>query len=170
VPALADQGLFLGSESSFYRVLQQVEQCHQRGRARPPQEPRTVPRLTADRPNQVWSWDISFLPTMVRGVWLYFFLVVYVWIRKEVAWYVTEVESADIAADMVQRACLMECYRRPSGFGSYQCQQQPLILHADNGNGMRAATLESLLVEMGVLRSFSPPRVSNHNPYSESLF
>lgn len=83
---------------------------------------------------------------------------------------VAEVESADIAADLVQRACLKERYRRPSGFGSHQCHQPPLILHADNGNAMRGATLESRLEEMGVLRSFSRPRVSNDNPYSESLF
>ncbi len=59
-----------GSESSFYRVLHQAGQCHRRGRARLPQEPRSVPRLRADGTNQVWSWDISFLPTTVRGVWL----------------------------------------------------------------------------------------------------
>jgi len=170
VPALADQGLFIGSESSFYRVLHQAGQCHRRGRARLPQEPRSVPRLRADRPNALWSWDITFLPTTVRGVWLYLYLVVDVWSRKVVAWDVAEVESAQIAADLVQRACLKERYRRPSGFGSRQCQKQPLILHADNGNAMRGATLESRLEEMGVLRSFSRPRVSNDNPYSESLF
>jgi putative transposase len=170
VPALSDQKLFIGSESSFYRVLHQAGQCHRRGRARLPQEPRSVPRLRADGPNQVWSWDITFLPTTVRGVWLYLYLVVDVWSRKVVAWDVAEVESAQIAADLVQRACLKERYHRPSGFGSRQCQQQPLILHADNGNAMRGATLESRLEEMGVLRSFSRPRVSNDNPYSESLF
>ena len=134
VPALADQKLFIGSESSFYRVLHQAGQCHRRGRARLPQEPRSVPRLRADRPNTLWSWDITFLPTTVRGVWLYFYLVVDVWSRKVVAWDVAEVESAQIAADLVQRACLKERYRRPSGFGSRQCHQPPLILHADNGN------------------------------------
>jgi transposase InsO family protein len=103
-------------------------------------------------------------------VWLYLYLVVDVWSRKVVAWDVAEVESAQIAADLVQRACLKERYRRPSGFGSRQCHQPPLILHADNGNAMRGATLESRLEEMGVLRSFSRPRVSNDNPYSESLF
>ena len=86
-----------------------------------------------------------------------------------VAWDVVEVESAQIAADLVQGAGLRERYHRPSGFGSRQCQQQPLILHADNGNTMRGATLESRPEEMGVLRSFSRPRVSNDNPYSESL-
>jgi transposase len=121
VPALADQGHYIGSESSFYRVLHQAGQCQRRGRARPPQAARTVPRLRADGPNQLWSWDITYLPTTVRGVWLY-------------------------------------------------PHQQPLILHADNGNAMRAAKLESRLEELGVLRSFSRPRVSNDNPYSESLF
>jgi transposase InsO family protein len=87
-----------------------------------------------------------------------------------VAWDVAEVESAEIAAELVQRACLKERYCRPRGFGSRQSHQQPLILHADNGNAMRAATLESRLGELGVLRSFSRPRVSNDNPYSESLF
>jgi len=170
VPALADQGLYIGSESSFYRVLHQAGQCHRRGRARLPQEPRSVPRLRADGPNRLWSWDITFLPTTVKGVWLYLYLVVDVWSRKVVAWDVAEVESAEIAADLVQRACLKERYRRPSGFGSRQCHQRPLVLHADNGNAMRGATLESRLEEMGVLRSFSRPRVSNDNPYSESLF
>jgi transposase InsO family protein len=170
VPALADQGLFIGSESSFYRVLHQAGQCHRRGRARLPQEPRSVPRLMADRPNAVWSWDITYLPTTVRGVWLYLYLVIDVWSRKVVAWDVAEMESADIAAVLVQRACLRERYRRPSGFGANKSTHQPLILHADNGNAMRAATLEARLEELGVLRSFSRPRVSNDNPFSEALF
>ena len=170
LPALADQGLFIGSESSLYRVLHQAGQCHRRRRARLLQEPRSVPRLRGDRPNAVWSWDISFLPTTVRGVWLYLYLVLDIWSRKVVAWDVAEVESAEIAADLVQRACLRERYRRPSGFSSHQCPKQPLILDADNGNAMRGATLESRLEEMGVLRSFSRPRVSNDNLYSESLF
>ena len=137
VPALADQGHYIGSESSFYRVLHQAGQCQRRGRARPPQAARTVPRLRADGPNQLWSWDITYLPTTVRGVWLYLYLVIDVWSRKVVAWDVAEVESAEIAAELVQRACLKERYYRPRGFGSRQSQQQPLILHADNGNAMR---------------------------------
>ena len=93
-----------------------------------------MPRLRADGPNQVWSWDISFLQTTVRGVWLYLYLVVDVWSRKVVAWDVAEVESSEIAAELVQRACLKERYHRPIGFGSSQCHQPPLILHADNGS------------------------------------
>ena len=101
VPALADQGLYIGSESSFYRVLHQAGQCHRRGRARMPQEPRSVQRLMADGPNRVWSWDISFLPTTVRGVWLYLYVLVDVWSRKVWAWDVAEVESSEIAAELV---------------------------------------------------------------------
>jgi transposase InsO family protein len=88
--------------------------------------------------------------------------VIDVWSRKVVAWDVAEREDPAIAADVVSRACLRERISRR--------RKQPLILHADNGNAMRAATLESRLEELGVLRSFSRPRVSNDNPYSESLF
>jgi putative transposase len=121
-----------------------------------------VPRLRAAGANQVWSWDITYLPTTVREIWLYLYLVIDVWSRKGVAWDVAEREDPAIAADLVSRACLREriCKgRRP-----------PLILHADNGNAMRAAALESRLEERGGLRYFSRPRVSNDNPYSESLF
>jgi transposase InsO family protein len=120
-----------------------------------------VRRLEARGPNEVWSWDITYLPTSVRGVWLYLYLVIDVWSRKVVAWDVADREGAQIAADLVSRACLRE--RISKG-------RRLLILHADNGNAMRAATLESRLEELGVLRSFSRPRVSNDNPYSESLF
>jgi transposase InsO family protein len=136
--------------------------CIRRGRARQPQQPRPVPRLEARGPNEVWSWDITFLPTSVRGVWLYLYLVIDVWSRKVVAWDGADRVEAQIAADLVGRACLRE--RISKG------RRQPLILHADNGNAMRAATLESRMEELGVLRSFSRPRVNNDNPYSESLF
>jgi transposase InsO family protein len=162
VPVLADRSRYIGSERSFYRVLLDHGQAHRRGRARPPQEPWPVPRLRAAGPNEVWSWDITYLPTTVRGVWLYLYLVIDVWSRKVVAWDVAEREDPATAADLVSRACLRE--RISKG------RSQPLILHADNGNAMRAATLESRLEELGVLRSFSRPKVSNDNPYSESLF
>jgi putative transposase len=95
-------------------------------------------------------------------VWLYLYLVIVIWSRKVVAWDVAEREDPAIAANLVSRACLRERIRKG--------RKQPLILHADNGNAKRAATLEARLEELGVLRSFSRPRVSNDNHCSESLF
>ena len=85
-------------------MLNDNSQVHRRGRAKPPQEPRPVPRLEARGANEVWSWDITYLPTSVRGVWLYLYLVIDVWSRKVVAWDVAEREDAQIAADLVSRA------------------------------------------------------------------
>jgi len=115
--------LYIGSERSFYRILHAHSQVHRRGRARPPQKPRPVPRLSAIAPNQLWSWDITYLPTTVRGIWLYLYLVIDVWSRKVVAWDVAEREDPAIAADLVSRAYLRE--RISKG------RKQPLILHAD---------------------------------------
>lgn len=162
VPAPADQGLYIGSEIGFYRVLHTHGQVQRRGRARQPPEPRAVPRLRAAGANQVWSWDITYQPTTVRGIWLYLYLVIDVWSRMVVAWDVHEREDPAIAADLVSRACLRERFSKT--------RKQSLILHADNGNAMRAATLDSRLEELGVLRSSMSPRVSNDNPYFESLF
>ena len=121
----------------------------------------------------MWSWDIFYLAITVSGIWLYLYLVIDVWSRlpgrrpacrrhKVVAWDVDTREDPAIATVLVSRACLRERISKT--------RKQPLFLHADNGNAMRGATLESRLEELGVLRSFSRPRVSNDNPYSESLF
>jgi len=162
VPDLADQGLYIGSESSFYRGLHAHRPVHRRGRTRQPQEPRPGPRLRVVVANRVWSWDIAYLPTTVRGIWLYLYLVIDVWSRKVVAWDVDEREDPAIEAELMSRAC----QRERIGKG----RKQPLILYADNDNAMRAATLESRLEELGVLRLFSRSCVSNDNSYSESLF
>ena len=121
-----------------------------------------MPRLSAAGPNEVWSWDITYPPTAVRGVWLYLYLVIDVWSHKVVASDGAELEDPAIAPDLMSWVCLRERISR--------ARKQPLIIRADNGNAMRAATLESRLEELGLLRSFSRPRVSNDNPYSESLF
>ena len=135
VPVLADRGFFIGSERSFYRVLHAHGQAHRRGRARLPQEPRAVPRLRADGPNQVWSWDISYLPTSVKGIWLYLYLVIDVWSRKVVAWDVEVCEDPKLAANLVTRACLRERIGKR--------RLQPMILHADNGNALAAGFSKS---------------------------
>lgn len=162
VPDLADQGRYLASESSLYCVLHAHQQVQRHGRARPPRAPRPVPRRLVDGPNQLRSWDITYLPTGVRGVWLYLYLVVDVWSRKIVAWDVHDREDADLAAQLISWACIRERISKR--------RQRKMVLHADNRGAMRAATLEVRLEGLGVLRSFSRQRVSNDNPFSEALF
>ncbi len=158
VPALADEGRYLASESTFYRVLKAAGQQHHRGRSHKPQ--RKVPSThCATRPNQVWCWDITWIPGPVRGLFFYLYLIVDLYSRKVVGWEVYEAESSDLAAALVKRACLAE------GMAT-----RPMILHSDNGSPMKGATLMETLHRLGITPSFSRPRVSNDNAYAESLF
>lgn len=159
VPALADEGLYLASESTCYRVQQRRGLRRQpRGTVRrAPTRARTV--HTATGPNQVWSWDITWLPTTVRGRYLYLYLMMDVWSRRIVGWTVEEHESADLAAALFRRTCAM-----------HQLDPHGLVLHSDNGSAMRGATMLATLQALGVVASFSRPHVSDDNPYSEALF
>jgi len=85
VPALADQGRHLASESSFYRVLRDAKQMAHRGKAKPPKHQRPIP-LAASAPNQVWSWDITYLATTLQGTSFYLYLILDIFSRKIVGW------------------------------------------------------------------------------------
>jgi len=159
VPQLADEGLYLASESTIYRL-------QRRHGLRTPK--RSIQRTHVTRsnmvhratgPNQVWSWDITWLPTPVRGCFLYLYLVMDVWSRRIVGWTVAEHEAADIAAQLITRICADDGVD-PRG----------LVLHSDNGGPMRGNTMVSTLQWLGIVPSFSRPHVSNDNPYSEGLF
>ena len=158
VPALADEGRYLASESSFYRVLREADQQHHRGRSEEPQ--RKIPSThCAIGPNQVWCWDITWLPGPARGLFYYLYLILDLYSRKIVAWEVHENEASVLAARMIRKACLAEGVRA-----------QPLVLHSDNGSPMKGASMLETLRRLGVTSSFSRPRVSNDNAYAESLF
>ena len=158
VPALADEGLYLASESTMYRLRRQLGLKCTRPLVRSDvTRANAVHRAT--RPNQVWSWDISYLPTTVRGCFLYLYLIMDVWSRRVVGWDVCERESTDYSAALIQRAC-SENGADPTG----------LVLHSDNGKPMRGSTMLAMLQWLGVVPSFSRPHVSNDNPYSEALF
>ncbi len=158
VPMLADRGQYLASESSFYRVLRSASQQHHRGRARKPSA-RVVTSHCATGPNQVWSWDITWLPAAIKGQYFYWYMMLDVFSRKIVAHEVHRAESAELAALLMRRASLAE------GLAG-----RPLVLHSDNGDPMKGATMLATLENLGVVASFSRPRVSNDNPYAESLF
>jgi transposase InsO family protein len=158
VPALADRGVYVASEASFYRVLRQAGQAVQRGKARAPVHKRPEP-IKADAPNELWSWDITYLPTVIKGLFFYLYMIMDVYSRKIVGWEVNASESADHAAVLIRKAHLRE------GIAG-----KTLVLHSDNGAPMKGATMLATLQKLGVVPSFSRPSVSNDNAYSEALF
>ncbi|MDK2126231.1 IS3 family transposase [Parachitinimonas caeni] len=159
VPRLADRGRYLASESTFYRVLRAANQQNRRGRSQPPRHHAPPATHVATGPRQVWSWDITYLPSSVRGKYYYLYLIEDLYSRKTVGWEVHEQECGSKAAVLLQRTTWRE-----------SCLNRPLVLHSDNGAPMKSATLLNKMYELGVVPSRGRPRVSNDNPYSESLF
>ena len=158
VPILADAGVYLSSESTFYRILREAKLLKHRGKAQARRHHQPDEKV-ATGPNQVWSWDITYLKSPVRGWFYYLYLIVDVWSRKIVGWSVHEEESAELAAELIRKAAFKE------GVDPGQ-----LVLHSDNGGPMKGATMLATLQWLGIVPSFSRPRVSNDNPYSEALF
>ena len=158
VPTLLDQGVYLASESTMYRLLKQAQQQHHRGRAKKPSS-RVATTHCATGPNQVWCWDITWMPAAVKGTYYYWFMILDVFSRKIVGHEVHVSESAELASMLMQRTGLAE------GLAG-----RPLVLHSDNGSSMKGATMLAMLEQLGVAASFSRPRVSNDNAYAESLF
>ena len=158
VPTLADEGRYIASESSFYRVLHEHKQQHQRGRSQETVR-KTATTHTATGPNQLWCWDITWLPGPAKGVYYYLYLILDVYSRKIVGWEIHDHESSENASVLVRKTHLRECVGL-----------KPLVLHSDNGSPMKGASLLETLHELGVASSYSRPRVSNDNAYAESIF
>jgi transposase InsO family protein len=158
VPLLADQGIYLASESTLYRVLRAEKLQHRRGRERPPaHRPR---EHVADGPWQLASWDITYLRSQRRGDFFHLYVVEDVWSRKILGWEVHEAESAELAAQLIERIRTDAVDQDLAGW----------ILHSDNGGPMKGATMLATLQRLGVVTSFSRPRVSDDNPFIEALF
>lgn len=159
VPTLADRGVYLASESSFYRILRSENMMHHRGRTNPPVHEKPTPYVATEA-NQVWSWDITYLASNVKGVFFYLYLFMDVYSRKIVGWEVYEDESSDQAAQVLRKTRIAESI----------VPDHKIVLHSDNGSPMKGATMLATMQKMGVVPSFSRPSVSNDNPFSESLF
>lgn len=158
VPRLADRGQYIASESTFYRVLREEGQMAHRGSSRPPTN-RRPEEVIATAPKQVWSWDITYLPSAMRGKFFYLYLFVDVWSRRIMKAVVHVEESADLAATLLSEAW------REHGIGPGE-----LTVHSDNGGPMTGATMLATMQALGVVPSFSRPSVSDDNPFSEALF
>lgn len=154
---LLDRGIYLASVSTMYRILRERGLLHHRGEARPPHRRAKPPELKATGPNQVWSWDITYLPTRVNGIFMYAYVLIDVWSRKIVGWEIHSEESEAHAREFFRRVAAAH-------------DVNGVRLHADNGNPMKGVTILVLFFSLGILPSYSRPRVSNDNPFSESLF
>ena len=154
---LLDEGVYLCSERTMYRILSRHgqniirRQCAPRFYARP--------ELMATRPNEVWSWDITKLKGPVKWTYYYLYKVLDVFSRYVVGWMVAYRESADLARELITEACRKQ-----------EIVPGTLTIHADNGSPRKALSFAQLLTDLGVAKSHSRPSVSNDNPFSESAF
>ena len=159
VPALADKGEYIASESTFYRVLRELKMQNHRGRAEEPKT-RQISTHVAVAPNQIWMWDITYLNGPVKGSFYYLYMITDLYSRDIVGWEVWDEESAEHASELIKRTTLAQRV----------LSTDPLVLHSDNGSPMKGATMLATLYQLGITPSNSRPRVSNDNPYAESLF
>ena len=144
----------------MYRILREEKEQNHRGRSQEPHKHGKPTSYCATAPNQVWTWDITYLKGPIKGVFFYLYLIIDIFSRDIVGWEVWEEESAEHASELIKRTCLRQ----------KRLTTMPLVLHSDNGSPMKGATMLAALYDLGITPSNSRPRVSNDNPYSESLF
>jgi len=161
VPMLADEGVYLGSESSMARALKAAGQNARRGRAKLPKATRPPSTHIATAPAQVWCWDMTYLPTRVAGHWFYLYLILDLFSRKIVGAEVHARDDSEHAVVLVRRTALAE--------GIAARDTKP-VLHGDNGSTLKATTVLAMLNWLGIKPSYSRPRVSDDNAFSEALF
>lgn len=155
---LLDEGTYLASISTMYRLLRARAQVRERRRvARRPAH--LKPELVATAPNQVWSWDITKLAGPYKWTWFHLYVILDIYSRYAIAWLVAPRESAALAEELIADAV----YNHGIGHGQ-------LAIHADRGSSMTSKTVTQLLADLGVLQSHSRPHQSNDNPYSEANF
>ncbi len=155
---LLDDGTYLCSISTMYRLLAAAGESRERRRQRT-HPAKKKPELIARRPNQVWSWDITKLQGPTRGVYYECFVIIDIYSRYVVGWMVTPAETGELA-----EAFIADTLNR------HGIKADQLTLHADRGTSMTSKPVAQLLVDLGVARSHSRPHVSNDNPYSEAHF
>ena len=157
VAILAENGLYIASERTFYRVLKANGLLHHRGSGKPPIRSGEPQELIATGTNQIWSWDITWLRTDVRGLFYYAYMIKDIWTKDIVGWEIHDREDDALAAAMFNRLRLKH-------------DMKGIYLRSDNGNPMKGATMLMTLYNLGVIPSYGRPRVSNDNPFIESLF
>ena len=158
VPLLADEGKYIASERTLYRFMKELKLNTKRISTKKHNK-RTITTHIAHNSNEVWSWDITWLPGPAKGKYYKLYLILDIFSRMIVGWEVWEEELAEHAQTLIKRTTF-----------KHGVLNKPLVLHSDNGSPMRAKTFQVLLENLGITKSYSRPRVSNDNPFSESLF
>lgn len=159
VPRLADMGIYLASESTMQRLLREAAQNGHRRSERKAQKRSKPLALKATVVHQIYTWDITYLPTAIKGQYFYLYLFVDIFSRYIVGAQVYEYESMELSAEMLKDICQR-----------FNIAPDQVSLHSDNGSPMRGQTMLAMMHDLGVMASRSRPSVSNDNPYSESLF
>lgn len=154
---LLDKGIYIASISSFYRILREKKLVKHRRNSRPAYKHNRPPEKKATGPNQVWCWDITWIKTDVRGIFLYAYVIIDIWDRSIVKWCIHDREDEALARELFELAV------RDNG-------RPDVFIHSDNGNPMKGVSLLAFFQMLGLSNSYSRPRVSNDNPFIESLF
>jgi len=155
---LLDEGVYLASESTLYRLLRAAGETRPR-RRQATHPTRVKPELVADRPNRCWSWDITKLPGPAKWTSYHLYVVIDIYSRYVVGWTVAERETSELAKTLLATAVAAQ-----------HVDPGQLTVHADRGPSMGSKPVAHLLADLGVTKSHSRPRVSNDNPFSEAQF
>lgn len=155
---LLDEGVYLGSESTFYRLLRQAGEVRER-RRQATHPAKVKPELVASTPNEVWSWDITKLRGPAKWTYYYLYVILDIYSRYVVGWMVASRESGPLAEVLIRQTCVKQGIDRAQ-----------LTIHADRGSSMTSKPVAFLLADLGVTQSHSRPHVSNDNPFSEAQF
>nr|WP_281260210.1 IS3 family transposase [Glaciihabitans tibetensis] len=152
-----DDGHWVASKSTWYRIARAARLELRKHRKRASKNPRKIPELIASAPTQVWSWDITKLKGPRYGQWFHWYVIIDIFSRKIVGWRLDEYEDGTFAQQMITAAVASN-------------GAEPRFFHSDNGAAMISKPVALLLERLGITRSFSRPKVSNDNPFSEALF
>lgn len=155
---LLDEGRYLCSVRTMYRILAEHGEVHER-RNQLTHPPYAKPELLAERPNELWSWDITKLPGPAKWTYYHLYVILDVFSRYVVGWTVQERESASVAQQLIEQAALHQ-----------KIAPGQLTVHADRGSSMRSKTVAFLLADLGITKTHSRPYTSTDNPYSEAQF
>lgn len=158
VYALQEEGIYIGSVRTVYRVLAANDEVRER-RAQRRHPNYTKPELMATSPNQVWTWDITKLRGPAKWTYYYLYVILDIFSRCVVGWMVAERESAALTRQLIEESCTKQ-----------NIQPGQLAMHSDRGPSMQAGLVVHLLARLGITKSNSRPHVSNDNPFSESQF